>query len=157
MGSASKVVLVGATSLIIGIFAVSLKTVQSDDIKTAMVDTKRIQFEQVQAAAVRTAMNSFVSNGGWSLSGSRNALGGGTYSYSFYRPTHWDGFSWVPDNIYADLTLTATLDGVSRVITARVEDTSLRSDASQKYVKQGPRKIHRGTWEVTKYYVTRDL
>ena len=153
MGSASKVVLVGATSLIIGIFAVSLKTVQTNDIKTAMVDTKRVQFEQVQAAAVRTAMSLFVSYGGGDLSGSRNALGGGTYSYSFV--SHWN--TTYANYDYADLTLTATLDGVARNITARVENVSLRSDPSKRYVKQGPRKMHRGTWEVVKYYVARDL
>ena len=159
MGSASKVILVGATSLIIGIFAVSLKTLQTNDIKTAMVDTKRVQFEQVQAAAVRTAIDVYKATGSTNP-GSRKILDSfGAdiyYSYVFSRPTYWNGSSWVPVNIYADLTLTITLDGVSRVITARVENVSLRSDPSQKYVKQGPRKIHRGTWEVTKYYVARD-
>jgi len=152
MGSASKVILVGATSLIVGIFAASLKAVQTNDIKTALVDTKRVQFEQVQGAAVRTAMSLFVSYGCGDLSGTRNALGGGTYSYSFV--SHWNTTLGAYD--YSDLTLTATLDGVSRVITARVEDTSLRSDPSLRYVKQGPRKIHRGKWEVIKYYVARD-
>ncbi|MCX6132941.1 MAG: hypothetical protein NTU47_03915 [Ignavibacteriales bacterium] len=156
MGSASKIILIGATSLIIGIYAVALKKVQTDEILTALVDVKRVQFEQAQATAVATAMDLFVIYGCKTLSGSRNALGGGTYSYSFSRPTHWNGTAWVPDNIYADLTLTATLDGVPRVITARVEDTSLRSDPSQRFVKKGPRKIHRGRWEVTKYYVARE-
>jgi len=140
MGSASKVILVGATSLIIGIFAVSLKTIQTNDIKTAMVDTKRVQFEQVQAAAVRSAMYYFVYYGCGNLPlTSKNALGGGTYSYKFENTT----------SSATDLTVTVSLDGVSRVITARVENTFGLG------VNQGPRKMHRGTWQVTKYYVAR--
>lgn len=160
MGSASKIILIGATSLIIGIYAVSLKTVQTNDIGTALVDVKRVQFERMQAAAVSSAMSAFVSYGATdSLSGTRNALGGGTFSYKFISHVsswYWDGWSWNPIYDYSTLTLTATLDGVPRTITARVENTSLRSDPAQRYIKQGSRKLHRATWEMTKYYVQRE-
>ncbi len=158
MGSASKIILVGATSLIVGIYAVSLKNVQTNDVTTALVDVKRVQFERVQAAAVRSALSVFYAWGAGDLSGTRNALGGGTFSYSF--SSHWNSGAWDPRTLsygaydYANMAITLYLDGVPRTITARVERTDLAG--SYGYVKQGPRKMCRASWEVTKYYVQRD-
>jgi hypothetical protein len=157
MGSASKIILIGATSLIVGIYAVSLKKVQANDARSALVEVKRVQFERVQAASVVSAIQAFMSYGNLlGLQGPSNALGGGTYYFRF--SDKWDstlsGGIWVKNAV--NLTVTDTLDGVARLITARIEDSNQRLDANQKYVKQGPRRIHRGTWEVTKYYVYRE-
>ncbi|HTY37152.1 MAG TPA: hypothetical protein VMH23_08560 [Bacteroidota bacterium] len=158
MGSASKIILIGATSLIVGIYAVSLKKVQTNDVNTALVEVNRVQFERVQAAAVRSALSLFYSYGGGDLSGTRTALGGGTFTYSF--TSHWNSYVWDPRTYsygaydYTNLTVTVYLNGVPRVVTARVERTDL--SGSYGYVKQGPRKMHRASWEVTKYYVQRD-
>ncbi len=146
MGSASKIILVGATSLIVGIYAVSLKKVQANDINTSMLDVKRVQFERVQAAAVRTAMAHFVSLNAHDLTSFRTQLGGDTtftYTFTSYGTT-------------ANLTMTVYQRNqdnvlVPRVITASLENTGVSG------VKQGPRKMHRAAWQVTKYYVQRDL
>jgi hypothetical protein len=157
MGSASKIILIGATSLIIGIYAVSLKTVQTIDLGTSLVEVKRVQYERIQSAAVRTAMYKYTT--GVYSSSSFYALGGGTYTYaytnygSYMSPSYYyyksDGTKT------ANVTLTLNLDGVSRVATAEMEDVTTRPYASTRYVKQGPRRAHRGIWEVTKYYVQR--
>jgi len=160
MGSASKIILIGATSLIVGIYAVSLKKVQTNDINTALVAVKRVQFERTQAAAVRSAMSLFYSYGAGPLSGTRNSLGGGTFTYNF--SSHWNSSIWDPVASvwgaydYANLSITLTLDGVPRVITARVERTDLSTSSLYPYVRQGPRKMHRASWEVSKYYVYRE-
>ncbi len=158
MGSASKIILIGATSLIIGIYAVSLKTVQTDDISSSLVEVKRVQYERIQAAAVRSCLSLFVAYGGGDLDGTRTQLGGGTFSYQFkshWNSSVWDALNWTWGAYdFSTLTLTTYLDGVPRVITARVERTDLST--SYGYVKQGPRKIHRANWEVTKFYVMRD-
>jgi hypothetical protein len=145
MGSASKIILVGATSLIVGIYAVSLKKVQANDINTSMLDVKRVQFERVQAAAVRTAMSHFVANGALNLTSSRLQLGGDTtFTYNF---TSYGSSASLAMTVYQRNQENVL---APRVITARVEDTFGSG------VNQGPRKIHRGTWQVTKYYVQRE-
>ncbi len=151
MGSASKIILIGATSLIVGIYAVSLKKVQTNDINTALVEMKRVQFERVQAAAIRTAIDKFISNPYLGLYDipplTRPQLGSDasfTYSFTGTNP-----------GVSSNLQVTVyqrnqynTL--VPRTITATV--TNISSGG----VKQGPRRIHRGTWQVTKYYVNRE-
>jgi hypothetical protein len=165
MGSASKIILVGATSLIVGIYAVSLKKVQANDISTSMLDVKRVQFEHVQAAAVRTAIDKFLSNpylGKNNLSSSRTQLGGdATFTFEF-KSTRPDTSSDLSMTVYQrtqlkeyqrnQLVVRDTL--VPRTIVARVENTAL--GISYGYVKQGPRKMHRAKWEVTQYYVQRE-
>jgi hypothetical protein len=160
MGNASKIILIGATSLIVGIYAVSLKKVQTNDLGIALVNVKRVQFERVQAAAVQSALSLFYSYGAGDLSGTRNALGGGTYTYNFN--SHWNSSVWDPRSYswgaydYANMSITLTLDGVPRVITAKVERTDLTSSSLYPYVRQGARKMRRASWEVSKFYVQRE-
>jgi hypothetical protein len=150
MGSASKIILIGATSLIVGIYAVSLKKVQTNDINTALVEMKRVQFERVQAAAIRTAIDKFISApyyGSYDISSSRFQLGNDTtFTYSF---------TGTDPGVSSSLQVTVYQRNqynvfVPRIITATVTNTSSGG------VKQGPRRIHRGTWQVTKYYVNRE-
>jgi hypothetical protein len=153
MGSASKIILIGATSLIVGIYAVSLKKVQANDINTALVEVKRVQFERVQAAALSTALSSFVSFGAVDLVGSKTQLGGDTtftYSFTSYGDYAYLTMTVYQRNFYTDDHGHLQNVLVPRVITATVEYTYGYG------VKQGPRKIHRAMWQVSKYYVQRE-
>ena len=150
MGSASKIILIGATSLIVGIYAVSLKKVQTNDINTALVEMKRVQFERVQAAAIRTAIDKFISApyyGSYDISSSRFQLGSDTtFTYSF---------TGTNPGVSSNLQITVYQRDqnnvlVPRVITATVENTNGSG------VKQGPRKMHRAKWQVSSYYVQRE-
>lgn len=158
MGNASKIILIGATSLIVGIYAVSLKKVQANDINTALVEVKRVQFERVQAAAMRTAIDKFISApyyGSYDIASSRLQLGSDTtfaYTFTGTNPGHSSNLQITvyQRNFYtgSDGKLYSVL--VPRTIIATIEN------ASPGVVKQGPRRIHRGTWQVTNYYVNRE-
>jgi hypothetical protein len=145
MGSASKIILIGATSMIVGIYAVSLKTVQTVDVRTALVEVNRIQFERVQAAAIRTMMSSYLIN--WATTGERTQLGSDT-TFTYKVTSSGSGYAYVSFKIYQKNEDNVR---VPRVVTVKIEDTGGSG------VKQGPRKIHRAAWQVTKYYVQREL
>ncbi|MBF8296622.1 MAG: hypothetical protein HW389_3167 [Bacteroidetes bacterium] len=138
MGSSSKVILVGAMSLIVGVYAISLKKAEASGVEAALKHVNRVQSERLEDAAIRTAMFTFVKNGGkYSYYGTKLALGGGTYSYLMITHGTW-----------ADLSVTVTKNGVKKNITARVDKRTTG-------VKKGARSIHRGQWEVTKSFIER--
>jgi hypothetical protein len=142
MGNASRVVLVGAMSLVVGIYGVSLKKVQSADLDASLMPVKRVQFERKAAAAVRSALNIWVGNGyAFDYGGSGNALGGGTFTYDFHYNSYYD---------YVDVTLNvkAYQDPAPRVVTARLQNTWGYGG-----MLQGPKKMRYGTWQATKYFV----
>ena len=64
MGSSSKVLLVGATSLIVGVYAISLKNVQSNNMQTAQSQVARIQNERLVDAALVLALDRVKNTGG---------------------------------------------------------------------------------------------
>ncbi len=148
MGNASRVVLVGAMSLVVGIYGVSLKSVQTTDLNASLMPVKRVQFERQAAAAVRIAANTWVGNyniyGGYNWSSSGTALGGGTCTFDF-------AYNYNYGNDYVDITLKVPSNGdaTPRVVTARLQNTGGSG------MLQGPRKIRRGTWQVTKYFIAR--
>lgn len=140
MGSSSKVILVGATSLIVGVYAISLKKAEVDGVQAAMKNVKRVQNERIEDAAMRTSLAGFVkSNGKLDRKGIQKALDGGTFSYNISKIKHTDNYL---------LTLTITRDGVAKTITAQLSEAT--GD-----VAQGARKIHRGKWQVTKSFTSR--
>jgi len=142
MGSSSKVILVGATSLIVGVYAISLKKAEADGVGAAMKYVNRVQNERVEDAALRAAMGPFVkSNGVNDRSGTMEALDGGTFTYSIVKR---------PVSRYSlpscDLTVTITREGVTKTITAWVK--------KDRTTKDGARKIRRGEWEVKSRFVS---
>lgn len=132
MGTSSKVILVGATALIVGAYAVSLKKAESSGFEAAMKAVKRVQNERIEDAAIRIAIDEFVNaDGSKDMSGSKKSFGDSRCSYDIKQ-----------HGIYADVTVTVEIDGVKKTIVARLDKKA--------EVQQGPRKIHRGSWQVTK-------
>jgi hypothetical protein len=138
MGSSSKVLLVGATSLIIGTYAVSLKRVQTQEMQTAAADFNRVQNEHVLDAALRSALDTVANFKNLKkASGTMKTIDGGTFTFSATK----DGGS------AGTLTVTLTRNGGTRVAKALLEKVTGQ-------LKQGSRNIHRGKWQVTKSFVS---
>jgi hypothetical protein len=137
MGSSSKVILVGAMTLIVGTYAVSLKQVQTKQVAAASAVVDRLQQEQTFDAAMRAALDAYVAgNGSSDKSGTLTAVDGGTFTYSVKNV---DGV--------ATLTVTMTRNGGIKVATAKLTKTSSK-------VKQGSRRIHRGQWEASSAFIS---
>jgi hypothetical protein len=137
MGSASKVVLVGAASLIVGVYGISLKMVQGSDVGTAVSQVKQLQNERTEDAALRAALDRITKApnlGRSNASGTVTALGGGTFAYNYTGHTTW-----------GTATLTMNQDGDSKTIDVTIEKTTTTNP--------GFRHILRGQWQVTKYHV----
>jgi len=137
MGSASKVVLVGAASLIVGVYGISLKMVQGTDLGTALSQTRRVQNERAEDAAMRAAVYQITKApllGKSNTSGTVNALGGGTFYYNYVTHTTW-----------GTATLTMIQGGDTKVVDVTMEKKTTTSP--------GFRHILRGQWQVTKYHV----
>lgn len=133
MGSSSKVILVGATSLIVGVYAISLKKAETERINAALKGVERVQAERTSDAALRTALDAFVRDGGLrDKSGTMKKLDGGTFTYTIRGA---GGAS-------PRLTVFIVRDGKTKKIT-----TTLHKSTSG--FPKGPRRIHRGQWEVT--------
>lgn len=152
MGSASRVILIGATSLIVGIYAVSLKTIQTNDIQAAMSQVNRVQTERVEDAALRVVVSRIPSNLSYSsFSDSRTALGGGSYTYAMFRNSYSDYPSVSHPYVYY-WTGTVTLYppvGDPKVITIQADKSVNMGGAT----KPGFRRLIRGQYQVTKYFV----
>jgi hypothetical protein len=145
MGSSSKVILIGATSLIVGVYGISLKKAETDGMKAAMKHMDRVQNERTEDAAMRTALCAFVAdNGANDKSGSLTALDGSTFTYSVAKIRG----RGVPDEGNYRLIVTITKDGVSKTTTSVV--TRVLGN-----MKRGARVIHRGKFQVSKSYVSR--
>jgi hypothetical protein len=155
LGNAAKIILIGATSLIVGIFAVSLKRVQLLDAQTAFARVKRVQTERIEDAALRVAVYRVQANvrqyrdvlhdsTALNVRGTRTALGGGTYYYDLYVPRA---------QYYANGTVTVSPPGeASKTIKVRVDRMSgINSLATG--TKPGYRRLIRGEWQMTKYFV----
>ena len=141
MGSSSKVLLVGATSLIVGVYAISLKNVQTAGMQTAQSHVNRMQEERLVDAAVIMAINDVKNSGGnenKAVTGA-HALGADiTYSISGANGNH------------ANIFLTITKGGFTTTVKAKVERIS-----GSHGPKQGMRKLHRGIWQLTNAFVQR--
>lgn len=137
MGSSSKVLLVGATSLIVGVYAISLKNVQTTGMLTAQTHVNRMQNERVVDAALILALDKVNSTGGntnTTVTG-KHALGADiTYTIS-----HANGNS-------ATINLTITKGTFTENITATAQKISGKQ-------KKGYRKMHRGNWGLASAFV----
>jgi hypothetical protein len=143
MGSSSKVLLVGATSLIVGVYAISLKNVQTTGMQTAQSQVDRIYNERLVDAALSLALDdakaSFANNtlkkdGDTKVVGSKSALGG-TIGYTLIRKSN--------STAEIDITVSSS-SGKNRIVVAQVEQTNKN---------HGYRKVHRGDWRVASVFV----
>lgn len=136
MGSSSKVLLVGAISLIVGVYAISLKGVQTLSMQTAQSYVNRVQNERMVDAALILALDQ-VKNTGGSVTTTptvRHALGADiTYSISNV------------DSAKATIFLTITKGGFAENVKANVEKIS--------HQKNGYRKLHRGDWQLASVFI----
>ena len=140
MGNAAKVVLVGAASLIVGVYGLSLKAVQGNDATIAMARATRVQNERAEDAAVRAILDRAIRSpylGKYNMTGSLNGLGGGTFTatYTTNYPSTYSGHA----------TITMSQNGDTKIIDVWM--------AKQTSTNPGFRHITRGQWQVTKYHV----
>jgi hypothetical protein len=145
MGSSSKVILVGATSLIVGVYAISLKKAEVDGVQAAKKNLERVQSERAQDGAMRTALSSFVKdNGSKDKSGTLKTIDGSTFTYSIAKITDRRD----PDHNNYRMTVTMNKDGVSKVVTSVLAKITGN-------MKEGSRVIKHGKFQVTKSYVSK--
>jgi len=138
MGSASRVLLVGATSLIVGVYAVSLKGTQTNDLTAAISTLNRVQTERIEDAAVRGALDRIVRApyyGRYNMAGSITALGGGSYYVNY---TTYTTYGYATITYYPPTGDTKTLD-------VRYDKMST--------TKPGFRHMTRGQWQSTRLHV----
>jgi len=130
----SKVVLVGATSLIVGIYSLSLKRVESDYVKASSNRVTVVQLDRLAEATLRLAVNDLAN--GWSARSvkGKKALGGSA-DYTISK----NGLTYT-------ITATVKVNGATKTIVATAENATGT-------VKKSFRSIHRGRYVVTKYYV----
>lgn len=152
MGSASKIVLVGATSLVVGIYSVSLKRVQTIDLSTSISQTSRVQTESIEDMALRASLYRVQYNRDldmsykYTIAATRTLLGGGTYTYEF-----------------KDIEINRVLDikGTVKVIPPSGDTTKVDVNVSKvgagdpafPVTKPGHRHFVRGRWQITKAFV----
>jgi hypothetical protein len=131
MGSSSKVVIVGAISLIIGVYGASLKGVQTRHLRNAMSSTNRVQRLHAADAALRSSLSLFAKSGDKDVSETKTIPGSnGVFSYSISKH----------GNVYTDSVNITYPDGSTQLVTGSI---------SKKAFKLGPRKIHKGGYNVT--------
>jgi hypothetical protein len=137
MGSSSKVLFVGAVSLIVGIYGASLKRVQADHMQAAMTNVYRIQRMYAGDAAMRSALSYYQAiDGAYNVYGTKTLPGNiGTFDYSIVRTSYFNACATI--NVYY-------ADGSTQTLTGTVAKI-----ATGKGAKQGVRKIHKGRFEVS--------
>lgn len=152
MGSASKIVLVGATSLVVGIYSVSLKRVQTIDLSTSISQTSRVQTESIEDMALRASLYRVQYNRDlnmsyvYTISATKTLLGGGTYTYEF--PS-------IPINQVLNINGTVTvtpLNEATKTIDVTVSKVGA-GDPEFPSTKPGHRHFVRGRWQITKSFV----
>jgi hypothetical protein len=147
MGS-SKTLLISATMLIVGVYAISLKSVQTTGMQTAQSQVNRLQKERLVDAALSIALDDtkkrFESNdhdyalrfdGDRKTVTGKSALGG-TINYTVIRKTN--------STAEIDITVNVGGNGSGRIVVAQVEQAKKKS---------GYRKVHRGDWRVASVFV----
>jgi len=143
MGS-SKTLLVSATMLIVGVYAISLKNVQTTGMQTAQSQISRMQYERLVDAALSISLDdtksSFASNVLKKTGDSKTVTGkpalGGTITYTVIRKS----------NTTAEIDITVKISGKDRVVVAQVEQPGSKK-------KGGYRKVQRGDWRVASVFV----
>ena len=143
MGS-SKTLLVSATMLIVGVYAISLKSVQTTGMQTAQSQVSRMQYERLVDAALSISLddtkasfgnNTLKHNGDTKTVTGKPALGG-TITYTIIRNT----------NNSAEIDITVKISGKDRIVVAQVDQPGSKK-------KNGYRKVQRGDWRVASVFV----
>jgi hypothetical protein len=130
----SKIVLVGATSLIVGIYSLSIKRAETTYATSSMNRVRTVQVDRLAEAALRLALNDFA-NGYTSRSVAGKKFLGGSADYTASKH----------DSTYT-ITATVKVGAIQKTIVATVaQATSM--------LKKSLKAAHRGQWYVTKYYV----
>ena len=141
MGS-SKTLLVSATMLIVGVYAISLKNVQVTGMQTAQSQVSRMQYERLVDAALSISLddakasfanNTINSSNPTKVVSEKLALGG-TMTYTITRVS----------STTATINITVKITGKDRIVVAQVEQVKK---------KGGYRKVHRGDWRVASVFV----
>jgi len=137
MGSSSKVLLVGATSLIVGVYAISLKNVQTTSMQTAQSRVDRAQNERLVDGALILALDKVKNTGGnVNTTETRRAFGADiTLTISSANGSK------------ANLTLTITKGGITQTVKATVEKQSSHGH------RWGYRSMHRSDWRLVNAFV----
>ena len=138
----SKTLLVSATMLIVGVYAVSLKSVQTIGMQTAQSQVSRMQYERLVDAALSIALDDTKSSFASNILNSNNptkqvnnksALGG-KIEYTII----------LKSNSTAEIDITVRISGQNIVAVAQVEQLKKKS---------GYRNVHRGDWRVASVFV----
>lgn len=142
MGS-SKVVLVGATSLIVGIYALSIKRVETDYVGTCARRVQTVQADRLTEAGLRLAVDAIANTNGSlkKLTKIGQKVLGGTVNYDISETSGRKSSSY-------DLTVTVSIGGVTKRAIAHVE--KLKGNDK---ILNGLKSIHRGHWIVKDYYL----
>lgn len=140
----AKAVLGGAIMLVIGVYAISLKNVQTSGMLTAQKHVNRMQNERVVDAALVLALNEVTKSDGYQNGGpyTVHALGADVS----YTISNADGDS-------ATIFLTITKNGFTENIKATVEKIATWKSHGKDKQKKGYRKMHRGVWQLTSAFV----
>ncbi len=155
MANGSKIVLIGATSLLVGIYTVALKQAQFTDIKAADQIGQISQSERITDAAFRASVYRVQTNvrtyrdvmgnpTALSIVATRTALGsnGGTYTYNLYVPyAGYHATGTVTVNVPSEKPKTYSVE------VKRVNGTGSIATGT----KPGYRTSVRGQWQLTKY------
>jgi hypothetical protein len=151
MGSSSKVLLVGATSLIVGVYAISLKSVQTTGMQTAQSQVNRLQNERLVDAALILALNKVKStNGLTAVTDVHASVMGGDITYSVILPSDPKDKGDI-----ATINLTVTKGGLTKIVVANVEKIAQSKGHGKDKQKKGYRKLHRGDWQLTNAFIKR--
>jgi hypothetical protein len=134
MGS-SKVVLVGATSLIVGIYSLSIKKVETDYLKGSAQRANTVQVDRLTEAGLRLAVGDIANNGTSNRARSNKTVLGGLFNYTIQRV----------NNNSALVTVLVKSGSLERTIRAKVDYTT---DVRKNSLKV----IRRGNWVASKYY-----
>ena len=161
MSNGSKIVLVGATTLLVGIYTVALKQAQLTDIVAADQIGQISQTERVTDAAFRAAVYRVQTNvktyrdlmgnmSALSIAATKTALGenGGTYTYNLYVPyAGYNATGTVTVTVPDGKATTHYVEKTYSVEVKRVNGTGSLATGT----KPGYRTAVRGQWQLTRY------
>ncbi|MCX6144610.1 MAG: hypothetical protein NTZ35_15485 [Ignavibacteriales bacterium] len=134
MGS-SKTLLVSATMLIVGVYAISLKSVQTTAMQTAQSQVSRMQSERLVDAAMSVALDDVQKYGPQNKTITGKKALGGTIDYTITKKS--SSLAQIDIDVYIG-------GGKTRHVVAQVEQAKKKS---------GYRKVHRGDWRVASVFV----
>lgn len=161
MGNASKIVLVGAASLVVGVYTVSLKREQTINLMASISSASTTQSVKVGDAALRASLYRVQFNRDadsvsvYTVTSTMPLPGGGTYTYSF--PCYKNQTT----AIWGTVTLNLP-NSDQRIMDVRIDKVGVTSVTSPPitsplpYTKPGFRHYVRGKWQITEVHY-RDL